>query len=244
MPRSNPKVANPRFVSTQWSLVIAAGRPSSPATRDALASLCSTYWHPLYAYVRRCGYAVADAQDLTQEFFSRLIEKNYLKTATRERGRFRSFLLASMKHFLANEWDRAAAKKRGGGITHVSLEFDEVERITGQEASRTLTPEELYERCWALTLIGRALARIEGEFTRAGKADLFDCLKNHLIGSGDRTSYAETASRIGMTEGAVKVAAHRMRTRFRDLLRSEIAQTVASPDQVDDEVRYLLAVMS
>ncbi len=240
---SDPEGARAHFNSTQWSLVLAAASCSSPDAREALAALCAAYWYPLYAYVRRRGHSIADAQDLTQEFFVRLLEKNYLKDADPERGKFRSFLLASMKHFLANEWDRANTKKRGGGVTHIALEFGHAERLFEQEDSRALTPEELFERRWAFTLIDRTLARLETEFTRAGKPDLFQALKGCLTGSAGRDSYARVGAKLLMTEGAVKTAAHRMRRRFRDLLRAEIAKTVAAEDQIDDEIRHLMTVV-
>ena len=242
MPSSDSRTSH-GFASTQWSLVIAAGRQSSPAAKDALALLCKAYWAPLYAYVRRRGYSVADAQDLTQEFFTRLIEKNYLKSATPDRGRFRSFLLGSMKHFLINEWDRSNAKKRGGGAPHMSFEFADAETALIQDAFRKLTPEELFERRWALAVIDRALARLEREFVRAGKSELFNSLKAYLVDGSDGTSYAEMAILIGTSEGAVKVSAHRMRRRFRELLRAEIARTVATAEEIDDEVRHLIDVL-
>ena len=240
---SKSKTIRSNFVSTRWSLVLAANRDSSPDRDNALAFLCTTYWHPLYAYVRRRGYSAADAEDLTQEFFARLLEKDSLRTASRDRGRFRSFLLASIKHFLANEWDRANAKKRGGGAFHVSLQTAGAESLFEADLAQELTPEQLFERRWALTTIECVLARLESEFKRAGKSDLFQNLKSHLTGSGTST-YAQLAHQAGITEGAVKVTAHRMRRRFRDLLRAEIAETLMEADEIDDEIRYLMAVIS
>jgi RNA polymerase sigma factor (sigma-70 family) len=224
--------------------VLAARRRSSPDGREALSYLCSAYWHPLYAYVRRRGYSIADAEDLTQEFFARLLEKDSIKTANRDRGRFRSFLLASIKHFLANEWDRANAKKRGGGLTHLSLQVDGANRTLEEDLARGLTAEQIFERQWALTTLEVVLGRLEGEFKRAGKSALFQGLKGHLTGSGTATTYSQLGEQFGLTEGAIKVTAHRMRQRFRGLLRAEIGETVLEADQIDDEVRYLMAVIS
>jgi len=231
------------FRSTQWSLVIAAARWPSPDAQQALAALCTIYWPPLYAFVRRCGYSTSDAEDLTQEFFARLLEKNFLKSAEQERGRFRSFLLASMKHFLANEWDRAHAKKRGGDFTHVPIDVERIESLVAQQWSSNISPEQLFERQWALTVIELALARLEDEFSRANKRPLFDELKSHLLGPGDRVPYANLAFKTQTTVAAIKVTMHRMRRRFRDLLRSQIGQTVASEAEIDDEIRYLMSVV-
>ena len=234
------------FAPTQWSLVLVAGGRLTPESEKALATLCSAYWYPLYAYVRRRGYAVPEAQDLTQEFFARLLEKNYLQEARRERGKFRSFLLASLNHFLANEWDRAHAQKRGGGRNLIQLEVDTAEGQYRLDEADTLTPEKLYEKRWALALLGKVLARIEEEFAAVGKVTLFNRLKVFLTGAEGHVPYREVAAALGMTEGGVKVAVHRLRQRFRTLLRAEIAQTIDRPDDpgaIDDEIRYLLAVL-
>jgi len=234
------------FTSTQWSLVLAAGQRSTPEAEQALAKLCGAYWPPIYAYLRRRGYSTPEAEDLTQSFFVRLLEKNYLRDANPERGKFRSFLLASLKHFLANEWDRAQARKRGGQFQFIGLE-----EIAAQENARqldryTLTPEEQFERQWALTALNRVFARLEEEYKDAGKARLFDHLKDFLIGT-DGLPYQQVAVSLEMSEGAVKTAVHRLRGRFRKLLRAEIAETLPHPDnqdEVDGEIRYLLKTLT
>ena len=245
---SNRKSVHPagRFASTQWSLVLAAGRRSTPDAEQALAKLLSAYWPPIYAFLRRKGYPAPEAEDLTQGFFVRLLEKDYLRDARRERGKFRSFLLASLKHFLANEWDRAKAGKRGGQFQFISLE-----EIASQENWRppdpqTLTPEEQFERQWALTALNRVIALLGAEYKDAGKARLFESLKDFLIGA-DGLPYRQVAVALEMSEGAIKTAVHRLRGRFRKLLRAEIAETLPRPDdqgEVDGEIRYLLKTLS
>ena len=229
-----------RFATTHWSMVVSAGDRRSPEVNRSLAILCENYWFPLYAFVRRAGHSAEDAQDLTQEFFVRLLDKQFLAAADRNKGRFRTFLLTAVKRFLANEYDRIQAKKRGGGQTILSLECLEARYC--QEPADTLTPERIFEQQWALTLLNQVLARLQAEMTADGKTALFDALKDHLTGS-QAVGYATTAARLGMTEGAVKVAAHRLRQRYRELLREEIAQTVASPDEIEEEVRYLFACL-
>jgi len=237
-----------RFASTQWSLVLTAKRGSSPSAEQALASLCAAYWPPLYAYLRRRGYDISDAQDLTQSFFARLLEKNYLEAVRSERGRFRSFLLAALKHFLANEWDRERAQKRGGGRQIISIE--EISSAEGSyrldDRAHMLTPEKLFERRWALTLLNQTISSLGTEYERAGKGDLFEQLKSFLTGSDDGVHYSQVAAELKMSEGAVKTAVHRLRRRFRTLLRERIAQTVAHPEEpseVDYEIRYLLKAL-
>src|SRR5262245_24467918 len=234
------------FTSTQWSLVLAAGGGWTPEAEQALAKWCGAYWPPIYAYLRRRGYSTPEAEDLTQSFFVQLLEKNYLRDASPERGKFRSFLLTSLKHFLANEWDRARARKRGGQFHFIS-----VEEIASQENGRlldihTLTPEEQFERQWALTALNRVISRLGEEYKGAGKARLFDHLKDFLIGT-DGLPYRQVAVSLEMSEGAVKTAVHRLRGRFRNLLRTEIAETLPRPDdqaEVDGEIRYLLKTLS
>ncbi len=241
----NPQMG--RFNSTQWSLVLAAAERSTPASENALDALCAAYWPPLYAYIRRRGYEVSEAQDLTQAFFVRLLEKNYLGDAKREKGKFRSFLLASLNHFLANEWDRKQAQKRGGGVTIIPLEMDSAEGYYRTDRADRLTPEKLFERRWALTVIDLALKRLEEEFTDNGRGQLFNCVKPFLTGSDGEVTYHQIATELGMSEGAVKVAVHRLRRRFRELMRAEIAQTILRPDQpgaIDAELRSLLAALS
>lgn len=235
---------SPIFVTTHWSVVLAAGRNDTTRARDALARLCQTYWHPLYAYVRRLGNSPPDAQDLTQEFFARLLAKNYLAEADESRGRFRSFLLAALKHFLANEWHKARAQKRGGGQIPISIDFGTAETSFHHEPADTLTPEKIYERRWALTLLEQVLQRLRQEYARTGREQLFEQLKPTLTEASRAVRYAEIAVRLNLSEGAVKVAVHRLRLRYREVLRAEIADTVASPGEVEDELRNLFAALS
>lgn len=235
------------FPSTQWSVVLAAGGRRSTEARRALESLFEVYWYPLYAYVRRRGHDFHEAQELTQEFVARLLEKRSIGVADRERGRFRSFLIASLKHFLTNEWDRARAKKRGGGVRVLSLDIpidmDTAERRYSLEPVHGMTPERIFERRWALTLVERVTERLRAEARKARKLKLFDALKPHLMGEGGGTSYADVASALRMKEGAVKTAVHRLRKRFKERLREEIADTVDDPEDIDDEIRYLISVI-
>jgi RNA polymerase sigma-70 factor (ECF subfamily) len=233
-----------RFATTHWSLILAAGRGATPDARAALAALCGTYWYPLYAFARRLGQSADDAQDSTQAFFARLLEKHYLRDADQSRGKFRSFLLAAFKHFLANERDRARAQKRGGGRPVLSLDFAAGESRYGREPSHEATPERLYERRWALAVLDWVLARLRGEAVRDGKDAAFDRLKGFLTGDGDAASYRDLAAELGRSEGAVKVAVHRLRRRYREVLREEIAQTVTGPADVEDELMYLLTALT
>ena len=232
------------FTTTRWSLVLAARRRSTPGSRQALADLCTAYWNPLYAYIRRRGFQIAEAQDLTQEFFARLLEKQTLAGAAREKGRFRAFLLASLKNFLANcRRDERALKRRPvGGV--MSLDFAAAEERYRLEPLDRLTPEKLYERRWALALLEQTLARLQAEYEKAGKESLFERLKPYLSAGRETTSYAEAAAELGMSEGAVKVAVHRLRRRYRELLRREVAQTVADPDELEEELRSLFDALS
>jgi RNA polymerase sigma factor (sigma-70 family) len=229
------------FATTHWSLVLAAGHGSRPDAATALATLCEAYWHPLYYYVRRRGYRAEEAQDLTQAFFAKLLEKGYLKVADPDRGRFRSFLLVSLNHFLANEWDRARAKKRGGKV--LSLDIEGAESRYSLEPADDLTAEKLFERRWAMTLLDLVLARLREEFAREGRERVFERLKDFLGGAAADAPYRQAAADLGMTEAAVKMAVHRLRRQYRRLLRAQIAQTVASPEQVDDEIRHLFAAL-
>jgi RNA polymerase sigma-70 factor (ECF subfamily) len=228
-----------RFATTRWSLVLAAGRESSAESEAALATLCETYWYPLYAYVRRQGYDSAEAQDLTQGFFARLLEKKYVQQVQRERGRFRSFLLASLKHYIINEWDRSRAAKRGGGRKHLRVDFKAGESRYRLEPAGVETPESVFEKQWALALLEQVQEALRDEFRDAGKEDHFDRLSVYLTGETRSASYRELAAELGTTEGAVKVAVHRLRKRFRSRLREEIAQTVSSEADIDDEIRAL-----
>jgi RNA polymerase sigma factor (sigma-70 family) len=231
------------FATTHWSVVLEAGRSPRQDADQALATLCQGYWYPLYAYVRRHVRDAAEAQDLTQEFFARLLEKDLLAGATPERGRFRSFLLTAMKNFLANQWHRARAQKRGGRRPVLSLDFEAGDSRYGLEPSHDLTPERLYERKWALTLLDRVLGRLREEYSAAGKGAPFELLRPLLGGGRAVAAYADIARQLGMTEGAAKVAAHRMRKRYRILLRHELAQTVVDPADVDDEICWLFKAL-
>jgi RNA polymerase sigma-70 factor (ECF subfamily) len=232
-----------QFAATRWSVVLVAGRRSSPDSRRALESLCEAYWYPLYAYVRRRVNDVNDAQDLTQAFFAELLAKNYVGSATAERGRFRAFLLTSLKHFLSKEWEKAKAQKRGSGKAPIPLDFESADSQYRVEPACSLTAEQIYDREWAVALLGRILQRLEEESVQAGKPKQFEELKGFLIGDHGGGTYSEVATRLGMTEAAVKMAAHRMRRRYRELLREEIAETVTGPEEVEDEIFKLFATL-
>ena len=238
--------ASPRqvFVTTRWSLVLSAGRTDTPQARDALENLCRNYWFPIYAFVRRQGHNAHDAQDLTQDFFARLLEKKSFAGADPARGRFRSFLLAALKHFLANEWDKARAQKRGGGQVLIPIDVATAETSGGFEPADHLTAEKIFEQRWALTLLEHVLGRLRAEYVRDGKENLFDQLKPTLTEASRTVGYAEIATRLGTTAGAVKVAVHRLRQRYREVLRAEIADTVTSPAEVEDEIRNLFAALA
>ena len=233
-----------RFATTHWSMVVSAGGSHSSEATRALATLCENYWFPLYAFVRRAGYSAEDAQDLTQEFFVRLLAKNYLAVADRQRGKFRSFLLGAMKHFLAKQRRRQGTQKRGGNRPMLSLDFHSGEnRYSLIEPVDNLTPERMYDKRWALTLLDLVLSRLREEFRTAGKLELFDSLKQFLAGGTAKPAYLEVAEELGMSKGAVKVAVHRLRRRYRKLLKEEIAQTVG-PEALEDELGELLAALS
>lgn len=233
-----------QFASTRWSLVALAGQRDVPESAAALASLCRLYWYPVYAYARRRLPRPEDAQDLTQEFFARLLERDFLGQADPQRGRFRSFLLTAFQHFLAHERERQSAQKRGGGRTILPLDFQSGERRYQFEPSHAATAESLYERSWALTLLDQALARLREEQIGAGKGPLFECLKATLTGADSPRPYAEIAAELGMSAEAIKVAAHRLRRRYGELLRAEIAQTVMTAEEVDSELRDLFAAVA
>jgi len=248
MPPSDPEPAGspglPRFfVTTHWSVGLAAGRDSSPAATDALGQLCRAYRYPLYAYVRRKGYGVDDAQDLTQEFFARLLARNYLTVADRHRGKFRSFLLGSLEHFLAREWTKAHAQKRGGGKTPLSLDETDAENRYLLEPAHELTAEKIFDRRWATTLLDQAMSRLRAECMASYKGELFGKVESFLSGEKGEACYADVATALKMSEGAIKVAVHRLRQRYSELVRAEIAQTVASPEEADEELRYLFTVL-
>ena len=231
------------FPTTHWSVVLAAGNGDVPQAERALENLCRTYWHPLYVYARRRGYSEADAKDLTQEFFAWLLKRNWLGVADPHRGRFRSFLQVSFNRFLAKEWDKARTQKRGGGQL-LTLQFDEAEAHCLGESADHLTPEQHYERRWALTLLDQVLNRLGAEYAGQGKTKMFGELKPCLLGERAAQSYAGLASKLRMTEGSVRVAVHRLRQKYRQLLREEIANTVAKPEEVKDEMLHLFSVLA
>jgi RNA polymerase sigma-70 factor (ECF subfamily) len=232
-----------RFATTHWSVVLAAGRPKSASYRQALETLCQTYWFPLYAYLRRHGCNCHQSQDYTQAFFTALLDKGGLGLADPKRGKFRSFLLASLKHFLSNERARARAKKRGGNRKVLSIDFEKAENQYALEPRDELSPEKLFERSWALTVLERTMARLQAEADGTGKQKLFKCLKLYLIADEDSDPYSKVADDLNMTEGAVRTAVHRLRKRYRELLRDEIAQTVTSDEQIDEEIRDLFIAL-
>ena len=231
------------FVTTHWSVVLTAARSDTTRARAALENLCQTYWYPLYAYVRRRGYSPEDAQDLTQEFFARLLEHNAVANVAPEKGRFRSFLLASMNHFLADEWDKARAQKRGGGKV-IPLDLQSAETRLGEIPVEHFTPEKAFEHRWAITLLEEVYQRLAEEYRTQDKAVLFDTLRVTLAGKSEAAPYAGLARQLNLSEGAVKVAVHRLRQRYRALLRETIADTVSSPDEVEDELRYLFRTLA
>jgi RNA polymerase sigma factor (sigma-70 family) len=232
------------FTATHWTTVLAAGQPDSSRAAEALAALCHRYWYPLYAFVRRNGFDEHEAQDMTQEFFARLLEKNWLQSVDRQKGRFRSWLLAALDHFLANEWARRKTEKRGGQATFLPLDAASAETRYLLEPVDEQTPEKIYERRWALTLLEQSLAALKAEYSTEGKAEQFDAMQVHLSGERGPNAYAESAARLGMTEGAVRVGVHRMRRRMGESLRAEIAHTVADASEVEGELKHLLAVLA
>jgi len=231
------------FVTTHWSVVLAAGRGEAPQAQASLEKLCQTYWCPLYAYVRRRGYTAADAEDLTKEFFAWLLQRDWLGQSDPQRGRFRSFLLTTISRFLANEWDKTRTQKRGGGRV-VSLPFGAAEARCRWEPADKVTPEQSFEWRWALTLLDQVMDRLRADYSRQDKAELFEKLKPCLLGERAAQPYGRLALKLGMTAGSVKVAVHRLRQRYRQLLREEIAHTVASPEEIEEELRHLFAVLA
>jgi RNA polymerase sigma-70 factor (ECF subfamily) len=231
------------FATTHWSLVLAARDRAEPGAADALASLCALYWYPLYAYVRRRGHGAEAAHDLTQEFFSRLLEKDFLAAVDRGKGKFRSFLMACFGHFLANEYDRGRAKKRGGGRRVLSLDAADAEGRYLAEPAGGLTAEQLFERRWALALLQEVMGRLRDEFEAKGKGRLFERLRGFLVGEKGG-GYRRAADELGLSEGAVKVAVHRLRQRYRELLHEEIGRTVGTADEIEAEVRALFAALA
>jgi RNA polymerase sigma factor (sigma-70 family) len=231
------------FTTTHWSVILAAANQETPEAAAALERLCRIYWYPLYAYVRRRGYSPEDAQDLTQEFFARLLEKNFLVQVDPGKGKFRSFLLAAINHFLANEWDRANAVKRGGRVTFLALDHDSAEQRLA-EISLDRSPEQIFERCWALAFLQEVLGRLRDEVVQAGHAAHFEELKVFLTGDKSSVSYAELAAKLGTNEAALRKEVQRLRHRYGELLREEIGRTVANPAEVEDELCHLFTVLS
>jgi RNA polymerase sigma-70 factor (ECF subfamily) len=232
------------FATTHWTAVLAAGRGQSDHAHAALEELCHTYWYPLYAYVRRHGHSREDAEDLTQGFFTRLLEKNYLEGVTSEKGKFRSFLLMALKRFLANEWDRANCQKRGGGVSPLSLDWQDAETRYQINPANELSPDKFYDRAWAVVVLERVITRLQAESRTEGKAALYDQLKPFLIMGKGEIPYADAAAAMKMSEGAVRVAVHRFRRRYRELLRDEITQTLANPAQADEEMQALFSALT
>jgi RNA polymerase sigma factor (sigma-70 family) len=233
-----------RFATTHWSVVLAAVSPSSPKYQQSLSILCQTYWVPLYAYLRRHGCDTHQAEDCTQAFFAQMLEKHSLRLADPERGKFRSYLLAALKHFLADERGRVQAQKRGGGQRVLSLDFENAEELYGLEPADQLSPERLFERSWALVVLQKVMVRLGTESARANKQKVFEHLIAYLAPAGDVVPYRDMAAKLNMTEGAVKVAVHRLRKRYQELLRDEIGQTVATEEEIDRELLDLFDVLS
>jgi RNA polymerase sigma-70 factor (ECF subfamily) len=232
-----------RFDTTQWSVVLAARRRSEPGGEEALARLCEAYWFPLYAFVRRQGYRADEARDLTQAYFLKLFEKDFLDDVAPEAGRFRSFLLASMKHFLINEWKKERTAKRGGEARILSLEFDDAERWLRSEPADHDTPESQYERRWARVVLQLTTELLRQEFAKASRAEEFRRLEPLLVGGSATGTYAEIAKDLGRSVSAIKMAVSRMRRRFGELLRVEIGRTLTDPEEIDAEIRYLFQAL-
>jgi RNA polymerase sigma factor (sigma-70 family) len=241
---TTPQEPGGLFATTHWSVVLAAGDPTSPQAAEALEKLCRTYWYPLYAHVRRQGYSPEVAQDLTQEFFIRILRSRSLSGARREKGRFRSFLLGALKHFLADARDEARAKKRGGGQIMISWEQHLAEERYAREPVDDASPDRLFERRWALTLLEQAAARLQAEYEATGRAHAFAVLRGYVTAAGPESSYAESAAVLGLTESAVKSAIFRMRRRYHELVREEVAQTIGDPAELEAEIRHLMTLFS
>ena len=237
-------IGTSRFTTTHWSMVLAAGDSSSPKHREALSTLCQQYWFPLYAYLRRRGNDRHQAEDLTQAFFVQMLDKHRLRGIRTKSGKFRSFLLASLKNFVANEIDRVRTQKRGGSHTILSLDFGNAERQYISEPTHQMSPEKLFEKSWALTVLEHTMNELKAEFTKSNKLRLFGHLRIYLTAETDTIPYHDVAKQLKMTEGAVKMAVYRLRTRYRELLREKVAQTVATQEQIEEEIRYMLAVLS
>ena len=235
---------NERFTATHWSVVLAARGGDSASASEAMEALCRVYWYPLYTFVRRLGLSPHDAEDSVQGFFAQCLEKDYLAAADESKGRFRSFLLLALKRYLARERDKSRARKRGGGLKPIALDSLTAEQRYALEPAEHLSADKLFERRWALTLLEQVLSRLRQEQQAAGQLGAFEQLKEFLLAGGRGTPYAGLAARLGTSEGAVKVAVHRLRQRYRHLLEEEIANTVTSREEAVEERRYLLAVLS
>jgi RNA polymerase sigma-70 factor (ECF subfamily) len=233
-----------RFATTHWSVVQAAGLSNSSRYKSSLETLCKTYWYPLYAYLRRHGHNADQAGDHTQAFFAQLMEKKSIRLADPKRGKFRSFLLMSLKNFIADEYDRNQAQKRGGGKNIFSLDFESAEGKYSLEPKDEMSPEKLFERSWAITMLKNTLEKLCGEYKSNRKKKLFEHLKVYLTADKQTATYNDTAEKLQMTEGAVKVAVHRLRKRYREILKEEIAQTVSSENEVDEEINELFKALS
>ena len=231
--------ADGQFTATHWSLVLAARDGTSMQAARALEKLCRTYWYPLYAYVRRKGSSAHDAQDLTQGFFAHLLQRSFLENVGPQKGKFRSFLLAALNHFLSDEWDKSRAAKRGGGRTFISLDDDNAEELYLSEPDSAVTAEKIFEQRWALTLLAQALTRLREEFSSAGKTREFDHLKVFLSTPTSDGAYDAVAVELEMPVATVAVKVHRLRQRYGELIRAEIADTVASPADIDEEMAHL-----
>jgi RNA polymerase sigma factor (sigma-70 family) len=225
-------------------MVLTAADPAAPGSAEALEALCAAYWYPLYAYVRRLGHSPEEAEDLTQSFFARVLEKQYLTQVGPEKGKFRSFLLTCLKRFVLSEWAAARAGKRGGGRKPLSIDLRDAESRYLHEPASGLTPERIYERRWALTVLERSLAALAAEFSERGKGELFEALKLYLAAANSAPSYVQTAARLGMTEQGVKVAIHRLRERYRAKVEEEISQTVEDPARIDEEIEELFKALA
>jgi RNA polymerase sigma factor (sigma-70 family) len=232
------------FPRTRWSVVLAATQRHSPESAAALEAICSAYWYPLYAYARRCGQSPHDAQDLTQEFFCRLLEKGWLASADRDKGRLRTFLIVALKNFMSKEWRRASTQRRGGSQSHVAFDTAFAESRYATDPSAHLAVEETFDRQWALTLLDLTVNRLRAEFVATGRPNDFDALKNCLMAGRGTIDYGTVAGQLGVSEGAARVAAHRLRKRFREIYREEISQTLADGADLDGELRHLAAALA
>jgi RNA polymerase sigma factor (sigma-70 family) len=236
-----PPASDAWFVTTHWSVVLFAQEKDSPQSAAALEALCHTYWFPLYAYARRQGHRPHDAQDLVQGFFARLLQKDYLRAAAREKGKFRTFMLVAFKRFLANEWDREHAQKRGGFTPVVSIDQELAESRFAAEPAHNGQPDVLFDRQWAMTLLDQTMRQLQEEYVASGRAKLFEYLQGCLAKDESALPYAEIAARLKLTEPAVKMAVHRLRARYREILREEIAHTVSAPEEIEEEIQHLFA---